>query len=56
MSSWEKWLNRPQTVWLRRALLDYLWNYACGAFRNRDADVVETRSAPVGASTARQQC
>jgi len=20
MSSWEKWLNRPRTVWLRRAL------------------------------------
>jgi uncharacterized iron-regulated membrane protein len=26
MSSWEKWLNRPQTVWLRRALFQiHLW-------------------------------
>src|SRR5258708_27938986 len=26
MSSWEKWLNRPQTIWLRRALVQvHLW-------------------------------
>jgi uncharacterized iron-regulated membrane protein len=26
MSSWEKWLNRPQTLWLRRALFQvHLW-------------------------------
>jgi uncharacterized iron-regulated membrane protein len=26
MSSWEKWLDRPQTVWLRRALFQiHLW-------------------------------
>jgi len=26
MSSWEKWLNRPQSLWLRRALFQiHLW-------------------------------
>ena len=26
MSSWEKWLTRPQTLWLRRALFQvHLW-------------------------------
>src|SRR3977135_273161 len=26
MSSWEKWLNHPQTLWLRRALFQvHLW-------------------------------